>query len=109
MLSRIGLSSRRARSSASGPHGYQSTGWWACWSRYGLVSRARRLRPSCGIWLELYRFRRPPNIAELARVSRDASRAFDAPRSALESARRRDGADVARRGHEWDMGYRRIL
>ena len=26
MLSRIGLSSLRARSSASGPHGYQSTG-----------------------------------------------------------------------------------
>src|SRR5687768_14142240 len=42
MLSRIGLSSRRARSSASSPHGYQSTGLWACWRRYGLVSRARR-------------------------------------------------------------------
>ena len=30
-------------SSASGPHGYQSTGLCACWSRYGLVSVARRL------------------------------------------------------------------
>src|SRR6266540_1765089 len=38
----IGLSSVRARSSASSPHGYQSTGFAACWSRYGLVSFARR-------------------------------------------------------------------
>ena len=30
------------RSKASSPHGYQSTGLWACWSRYGLVSEARR-------------------------------------------------------------------
>ena len=37
------MSSLRARSSASGPQGYQSTGLWACWSRYGLVSFARRL------------------------------------------------------------------
>src|SRR6266852_7629270 len=43
MLSRIGLSSRLALSSASGPHGYQSTGLSACWRRYGLVSLARRL------------------------------------------------------------------
>src|SRR5215216_5598726 len=35
--------SLRARSNASGPHGYQSTGLYACWSRYGLVSSARRL------------------------------------------------------------------
>ena len=33
MLKKIGLSSRRARSSASGPHGYQSTGLFACWRR----------------------------------------------------------------------------
>ena len=32
-----------ARRSASSPHGYQSTGLCACWSRYGLVSSARRL------------------------------------------------------------------
>src|SRR5690349_1150341 len=43
MLSRIGLFSRRARASASSPHGYQSTGLCACCSRYGLVSFARRL------------------------------------------------------------------
>src|SRR5215216_1407023 len=43
MLSRIGFRSARARSSASGPHGYQSTGLCACCSRYGLVSFARRL------------------------------------------------------------------
>src|SRR5262249_58371917 len=32
-----------AFANASSPHGYQSTGLCACWSRYGLVSRARRL------------------------------------------------------------------
>src|SRR6476469_174389 len=32
-----------AFSNASGPHGYQSTGLWACWSRYGLDSLASRL------------------------------------------------------------------
>src|SRR5438270_9964280 len=32
-----------AFSNASGPHGYQSTGLWACWSRYGLDSFASRL------------------------------------------------------------------
>ena len=30
---RMGRSFARARSSASGPHGYQSTGLWACWMR----------------------------------------------------------------------------
>src|SRR2546422_2133139 len=43
MERKIGRSSSRARPSASGPHGYQSTGLWACWRRYGLVSPARRL------------------------------------------------------------------
>src|SRR4029077_5544602 len=37
-----GLSSARARANASSPHGYQSTGLPACWSRYGDVSEARR-------------------------------------------------------------------
>src|SRR6185503_20280605 len=41
--SRIGRSSARARSSASAPQGYQSTGLSRCWRRYGLVSAARRL------------------------------------------------------------------
>ena len=36
------MSSAFARSSASGPHGYQSTGLCACCRRYGLVSVARR-------------------------------------------------------------------
>src|SRR4051794_27277815 len=40
--SKIGRCSRRARSSASSPHGYHSTGFPACWRRYGLVSPARR-------------------------------------------------------------------
>src|SRR3954471_11006369 len=43
MLSRIGFSSARAFPSASGPHGYQSTGLCACCNKYGLVSPARRL------------------------------------------------------------------
>src|SRR5262245_60434675 len=42
MLSRMGLSSRRARSRASLPQAYQSTGLSACLARYGLVSFARR-------------------------------------------------------------------
>src|SRR5438094_409477 len=42
-LSRIGLSSRRAWPSASSPQGCQSTGLFACCSKYGLVSPARRL------------------------------------------------------------------
>src|SRR5688500_3385128 len=42
MLSRIGRFSSRARSSASEPQGYQSTGLLACCRRYGLVSLARR-------------------------------------------------------------------
>src|SRR5205823_14452658 len=42
MLRSIGLSSSFAFWRASGPHGYQSTGLWACCSRYGLVSPARR-------------------------------------------------------------------
>src|SRR5262245_42689422 len=42
MLSRIGRSSRLARSSASWPQGYQSTGLCACCNRYGLVSLMRR-------------------------------------------------------------------
>ena len=43
MDSRIGTSRSRAASSASGPHGYQSTGLSLCCSRYGEVSPARRL------------------------------------------------------------------
>src|SRR5262245_27668060 len=34
----MGRSSRRARASASSLHGYQSTGFSACWRRYGDVS-----------------------------------------------------------------------
>src|SRR3954470_9639787 len=43
MLRRIGLFSALARASASCDQGYQSTGLFACCSRYGLVSPARRL------------------------------------------------------------------
>src|SRR5262245_54079353 len=38
----MGLFSARARANASGPHGYQSTGLCACWSRYGDDSFASR-------------------------------------------------------------------
>ena len=44
----MGLFSRRACANASSPHGYQSTGLFACWSRYGLVSPAKRLG-TCGL------------------------------------------------------------
>src|SRR5947208_2962644 len=40
---KIGLSSASALPRASSPQGYQSTGLFACWRRYGLVSFARRL------------------------------------------------------------------
>src|SRR6266852_9786079 len=43
MESMTGLFSARAFSNASGPHENQSTGLWACWSKYGLVSWMRRL------------------------------------------------------------------
>src|ERR1700727_2184178 len=43
MDSRMGLPSCWARASASGPHGYQSTGLCECWRRYGLVWAASRL------------------------------------------------------------------
>ena len=36
------MSSARASANASSPHGYQSTGFSACCSRYGDVSEARR-------------------------------------------------------------------
>src|SRR5690348_11336916 len=39
----MGLRSLNARSKASSPHGYQSTGLCACWRRYGLVSELSRL------------------------------------------------------------------
>jgi hypothetical protein len=37
MESKIGLFSCLALANASSPHGYQSTGLCACWSRYGLL------------------------------------------------------------------------
>lgn len=43
MLTRMGFPSAWARPSASGPHGYQSTGLCRCCCRYGLVSWARWL------------------------------------------------------------------
>ena len=39
----MGRSAARAAASASSPQGYQSTGLWACWRKYGLDSAARRL------------------------------------------------------------------
>src|SRR5215207_7120682 len=39
----MGRSSCAARARASSPQGNQSTGLWACWRRYGLVSRTSRL------------------------------------------------------------------
>jgi hypothetical protein len=45
----MGLSSARARCSASSPQGYQSTGLPACWRRYGEASWDRRLGGGCGV------------------------------------------------------------
>ena len=45
-LKNMGMSCLSARSSASGPHGYQSTGLPACCSRYVLVSRASLFTPA---------------------------------------------------------------
>jgi hypothetical protein len=45
MLKKTGLSSLRAFSKASAPHGYQSTGLWACCKRYGDFS-----------WISLFGF-----------------------------------------------------
>src|SRR3954464_2974272 len=44
--SRIGLSSSRARASASSLHSHQATGLCACWRRYGLVAAGRRFTPA---------------------------------------------------------------
>src|ERR687887_311204 len=52
MKSKRGLFSARAFSNAAGPHGNQSTGLWACWSKYGLVSWMRRL-VCCSLMLNL--------------------------------------------------------
>ncbi len=51
MERKMGFSSFLAFAKASSPHGYQSTGLWACWSRYGLFSRINRLAngSACGI------------------------------------------------------------
>src|ERR1019366_9398050 len=38
MERKMGLFSARDLANASGPQGNQSTGLWACWSRYGLFS-----------------------------------------------------------------------
>src|SRR5258705_3514066 len=46
MERKIGLSSLRARSNASAPHGYHSTGLSLCWRRYGECSAASRLGTS---------------------------------------------------------------
>src|SRR5436190_9875691 len=46
MERKIGLFSRRALANASSPHGIQSTGFCACWRRYGDFSRPRRFAGS---------------------------------------------------------------
>src|SRR5947208_3240677 len=48
MLRKIGRFSARAFASASGPHGYQSTGLCACCRKYGLVSWIRRFAVAIG-------------------------------------------------------------
>src|SRR5262249_36680919 len=79
------LPSFLALANASSPQGYQSTGLWACWSRYGLISPANRLAlrtfPSFGLGSSgsvakpnggtIAPTRRMPSTA---RITRDSSR-----------------------------------
>src|SRR3989441_8992475 len=63
MLRKTVRSSARASANASSPHGRQSTGLCACWSRYGELSSARRLVhrgvPSSRRWCVRNPFRLP--------------------------------------------------
>src|SRR3989442_1661149 len=63
MLRKTVRSSARASANASSPHGRQSTGLCACWSRYGELSSARRLVhrgvPSSRRWCVRNSFRLP--------------------------------------------------
>src|SRR5687768_11245884 len=64
-----GRSSARAFANASSPHGYQSTGLWACWRRYGEVSWARRfvMQSSRGSLNHIQQLRRErPHLEVLA-------------------------------------------
>src|SRR5215468_1818771 len=85
MLSRIGLFSLLARSSASLPQGYQSTGLFACCKRYGLVSFARRLGIVRRVRARQFVGSRPAptprsNYTELPRTKpHETSRPADAP------------------------------
>src|SRR5438067_4813975 len=81
----MGLSSCCAFCRASSPHGYQSTGLWACCRRYGLVSLISRL----GIGPRFGESSEPgldyPRSAPSDRRSLDASsRPTIAPRISLE-------------------------
>src|ERR1700751_5372486 len=69
MDTRSGRSSRRARCSASSPHGYQSTGLSLCCSRYGEVSCARRL--------DILRRRLPPRGKAQYAVNKRARKGLD--------------------------------
>src|SRR5690606_5797686 len=63
--SSIGLPLSRARTKASSLQGYQSTGFEACCSRYGLVSCASRLRCSFLSFMRLLPFRSEEHTSEL--------------------------------------------
>src|SRR6478609_286463 len=70
MERKIGLSSRAARAKASSPHGCQSTGLFACWSRYGLRSPASLLAinfilRACAPGLLARRWRHGLHLADL--------------------------------------------
>src|SRR3569833_1837095 len=63
--SKMGLSSRRALSSAAALHAYQSTGLWACCNKLGLVSAASALRCVVSSILRSCRERYACSIARL--------------------------------------------
>src|SRR5262249_17668462 len=48
MEMKIGLFSAFALASASSPQGYQSTGLWACWRRFGLAEWISRFENDSG-------------------------------------------------------------
>src|SRR5438034_658627 len=75
----MGRSSRRARAMASSPQGYQSTGLWACWRRYGLVSWASRLVKRAAVVTRAPRRLEAIDLLDL--ISHVMDRCFEVPGS----------------------------
>src|SRR5690348_10495410 len=95
MERKIGLFSRRARSKASGPQAYQSTGLCACWRRYGLCSAASRFMRipflpqfsdgASQLLAGLCRHRADRTAADAAGEARELHRFLDHPGKSMET------------------------